>query len=198
MVGAAIPGVRIVVKIARDRARAVVKIPSWEIADVRDALWGQNLGCMTLIDTQVPSAEDIFLDAKGNPLPPPAKGWTTTDAYVDGSLALPERKMGMSSITVRVQPERCTILDRPDRSISRITALPVRYGEETADGWYCPTAMAQDALSPDELGMVCGYMSSPIQGTARHLLVGRPRALYGTIHEERAPGVCVGTLGGQR
>ena len=53
-------------------------------------------------------------------------------------------------------------MDRPHRSISRIMALPVRYVEEIADGWYCPPAMTQDALSPDELEMVCGYMSSPM------------------------------------
>ena len=53
-------------------------------------------------------------------------------------------------------------MDRPNCSIGRIMALPVQYGEVTADGWYCPPAMAQDALSPDKLDMVCGYMSSPL------------------------------------
>ena len=79
---------------------------------------------------------------------------------MDGSLAHPDRDMGMSSIIARVQPEECTILDPPHRSIRRIMALLVRYEEEKADGWYCPRAMAQDALSPGELDMVCGYMSS--------------------------------------
>ena len=40
--------------------------------------------------------------------------------------------------------------------------MPVGYGEETADGWHCPPAMAQDALSPDELDVLCAYMSSPM------------------------------------
>ena len=195
---------RVVAKIALARGRAVVTFPSWEIHDAKDAPWVQDLRCMTLIDTQLPSTKDIFVDAQGNPLPPRAKGWTTTVAYVDESLAHPDRDMGMSSITARVQPEGCTIVDRPERSISRIMALPVRYWEETADGWCCPPAMAQDALSPDELDMVCGYMSSamvpggPIQGTARQVLVGRPCAPYGTLHEERVVGVCVGALGGPR
>ena len=69
---------------------------------------------MTLIDTQLPSAEDIFVDTHRNPLPPPAKGWITTVAYVDGSLAHPARDMKMSSITARVQLEGCTIVDRPN------------------------------------------------------------------------------------
>ena len=153
---------RVVAKIARERTRAVMTIPSWEIEDAEDAPLVQDLRCMTLMDTQVPSAEDIFVDAQGNPLPLPAKGWTTTVAYVDGSLAHPARHVGMSCITVRVQPEGSTIVDCPDRSISRIMALPVWYAEETADGWYCPPTMAQDILSPDELDISCGYMSSPM------------------------------------
>ena len=112
---------------------------------------------MTLIDTQLPSAEDIFLNAQKNPLPPPAKGWNTTVAYVYGSLAHPDCDMGMSSITARVQPEGCTIMDRPDHSISSIMALPVHFGEETTDCWYCPPGRAQEALSPDKQDMVCGY-----------------------------------------
>ena len=47
---------------------------SLDIVDTKDIPWVQDLGCMTLIDTQLQSAEDIFLDAQGNPLPPPAKG----------------------------------------------------------------------------------------------------------------------------
>ena len=97
---------------------------------------------MTLINTQLPLPKDIFVDAQGNTLPPPANSWTTTVANVDGSLAHPHRDMGMSSITARVQPEGGSIVDRPDRGISRIIALPVWYAEETADGWYCPPAMA--------------------------------------------------------
>ena len=145
---------RVLSKIARDRTPAGVTIPSWEIQDAKNAPWVQDLSCMTLIDTQVPSAEDPFLDAQGNSLPPPAKGWTTRVAYVDGSLAHPDRDMGMSSITARVQVEGCTPHDRPDHSISRIMALPVQYREAKADGWYCPPAMTQDALSPEELDMV--------------------------------------------
>ena len=152
----------VMVKIARNRARAVVNIASWEIGYAKGAPLVQGLRCMTLIDSQLPSAKDILMDAQGKPLPPPAKGWTTTVAYVDGSLANPDHDMGMSSITAKVQPEGCTLVDRPDRSISRIMALLVRYGGETADGWYCPRAMAQDALSADELDMVCGYMSNPM------------------------------------
>ena len=63
---------RVVAKIARGRARGVVTIPSWEIEDAKDAPWVQDLRCMTLIHTQLPSAEDIFVDAQGSPLPPPA------------------------------------------------------------------------------------------------------------------------------
>ena len=80
---------RVVAKIARDRARAVVTIPSWEIEDAKDAPWVQDLTFMTLIHTQLRSAEDIFVAAQGNPLPPPAKGWTTTVADVDRSLDHP-------------------------------------------------------------------------------------------------------------
>ena len=144
--------------IARDRAQAVVTIPSSEIEGTKDAFWVQARRCMTLIDTQLPYAEEIMVDTQGNPLPPTAMGWPTTVAYVDGSLDHTDRNMGMSSITVKVQPEGCTLMDHPDRSIGPIMALPVRSGEETADGWYCPPAMAQDALSPDDLDMVCGYM----------------------------------------
>ena len=144
----------VVAKIARDHAPAVLTIPSWEIQDAKDAPWVRDLRCMSLINTELPSADDICVDAQENPLPPPAKGWTTTFAYVDGSLAHPDRDMGMSSITARVQPEGCTIVDRPDRSICRIMALPVRYGEETADRRHCPPAIAQDALCPDELDVV--------------------------------------------
>ena len=128
--------------------------------DDKNAPWVQDLRCITLLDTQVPSAEDIFVDAKGEALPPPAKSWTTTVPYVDGSLAHPESDVGMSAITANVQPEECTILDHPNYSISRIMALLVRDDEETTDGWYCPPTMAQDALSPDELDMVCRYMSN--------------------------------------
>ena len=71
------------------------------------------------------------MDAQENPLPTPAKGWTTTVAYVDGSPAHADRDMGMLPITKKVQPEGCTIVNPPDRSISRIMALPVRYKEET-------------------------------------------------------------------
>ena len=153
---------RVVAKITRDRARVVVTIPSWEMEDATKAPWVQDLRCMTLINTQLPSADEIFVDAQGNPLPPPAKGCTTTVAYVGGSSAHPDRDMGIPSVTARVQPGGCTIMDYPDRSFSHIMALPVRDGEETADGWYCPPGMVQHALSPDELGMECGYMSSPM------------------------------------
>ena len=125
---------RLVARIAPDRALAVVTILSWEIEDTEYAPWVQDLRCMPLINTQLPSAEDIFVHAQGNLLPPPAKGWTTTVAYVDGSLAHPDRNMGMSSITVRVQSEKCTMVDPSNRSISRNKALLVRYGEETANG----------------------------------------------------------------
>ena len=153
---------RVVARIARDSAQAVLIIPSWEIKEAKDAPWVQDLRCMTLIATQLPAAEDIFVDAQGNPLPPPAKGPSTTVPWVDWSLAHPARDMGTFSIRARVQREKFTIVDRPDRSISRIMALPVRFREETADRWYCPLAMAQDALLPDELDTVCGYMSSPM------------------------------------
>ena len=113
----------LVAKIARDRARAVVTIPSWEIGDAKDAPAVQERKCITLINTQLSSAEDNFVDAPGNPLPPHARGWTTTVAYVDGSLGDPDGNMGTSSITARVQPERCRIVERPNRSVSRIRAL---------------------------------------------------------------------------
>ena len=194
---------RVVAKIARDRAQAVLIIPSLKIKEAKDAPWVQDLRCMILIATQLPAAQDIFVDAQGNPLPPPAKGPSTTVPYVDWSLAYPDRDMQMFSITARVQREGFTIVDRPDRSISRIMALPVRYRQETADRWYCPPAIAQDAPLPDELDMVCGYMSSPM-----HLGVpskGPPAkswwedpALLRTLHEERVHGVCVGALGGPK
>ena len=130
----------VVAKIARDRAQAVPIIPSWEIKEAKDAPWVQDLRCMTLIATQLPAAEDIFVHAQGNPLPPPAKGPSTTVPYVDWSLAHPDRDMQMFSIRARVQREGFTIVDRPDRSISRIMALPVRYREETAVRWYCPSS----------------------------------------------------------
>ena len=120
-------------KIARERARAVVTLPSWEILDAKDAPWVQDLRYMTLIDNQLPSTDDIFVDTQGNPLPPPAKVSTTTVAYVDGLLAQPDWDMGMSSITARVQPMGCTIVNRPGSSISRIMALLVQYGVETAE-----------------------------------------------------------------
>ena len=63
---------RVVAKIGRDRARAVVINPSWESWDAKDAPWVEDVRCMTLIDTQLFSTEDIFVDARGNPLPPPA------------------------------------------------------------------------------------------------------------------------------
>ena len=53
-------------------------------------------------------------------------------------------------------------MDRTDRSINGITAVPVRYGEETANGWYCRSKSARDALSPDELDIPCGCMSNPM------------------------------------
>ena len=149
-------------KIVCQRARAVVTIPSLEVEDAKDAGWVEDLRCMTLIDTQLPSIEDIYADAHGIPLPPPAEGWTTTVAYVDGCLAHPDRNMGMSSIRSGVRLEECTIVDRPNCIISRIMALLVCYGEETADGSNFPPRMAQDALSPHELELVCGYMSNPI------------------------------------
>ena len=117
---------------------------------------------MALIDTQLPFTEDIFVDAQGNPLPPPAKAGTTTVAYLDVSGAQPDRDLGMSSITAEVQPEGCTVVDRPDCSISGFMALPVRYAEEIADGWYCPPKMAPDDLSLDELDIVCGYVCNPM------------------------------------
>ena len=117
---------------------------------------------MTLIDTRLPSTEEIFVDAQQNPLPPLAKGPTTTIAYAVGSLGHPDCGVGMFSITAEVRPEGRTIADRLDRSISRIMALAVPYREETADGWYCPLKMARDALSPHELDMVFGYISDPM------------------------------------
>ena len=41
-------------KIARDRARAVVAIPSRKIEDVKDAPWVHNLRCIILMDTLLP------------------------------------------------------------------------------------------------------------------------------------------------
>ena len=148
------------VKIARNRALAVVSIPLWEIETVKDARWVEDLRVMTLIHTQLPWTEDIFVDIQGNPLPPPAKGWTTTVASLVGSLAHPDHDMGMSSIAAEVRWKGCTIVDRPSRSISRIMAPPVRYGEQTADGWCCRPKMAWDAFYQDELEMVCGYMAN--------------------------------------
>ena len=130
--------------------------------DAKDAPYVQDLRCMTLIDTQLRLAKYIFLGAQKNPLPPPAKRWTTTVAYVNGSLARTNPNMGMSSVTAKVQPEGCTLEDRPHRSISLIMGLPVRYGAQTADGWYCPPRTAQDALLQDELDMMCGYMLNPM------------------------------------
>ena len=100
---------RRVAKIADKRARPFVTIPPWEINDAKDAPWVQDLRCMTLIYTQLPSAEDIFADAHGH-----AKGWTTTVLYVGGSLAYPDRDMAMSCIMASVLREGCTIVDRPD------------------------------------------------------------------------------------
>ena len=54
------------------------------------------------------------------------------------------------------------MMDHPNRSICRTMALQVHYGEETGDGWYCSPAMAQDAICPDELDMVCQYILSPM------------------------------------
>ena len=47
---------RVVAIIACHRTRAVVTIPSSEIEDAKDAPWVHNLRCMTLINTQLPSA----------------------------------------------------------------------------------------------------------------------------------------------
>ena len=106
---------------------------------------------MTLIDTQRPSAADIFLDAQGKLLLPPAKVTTTTVARVGGPLAHPNRDMGMSSLTAKVQPQNCILVDALNGSISCSMVLPVQYGEETGEGCHC--------LLPHELDMVCGYMS---------------------------------------
>ena len=84
----------------------------------------EDLRCMTLTDTQFLSTGDIFVDAQGNPLPPPAKGRTITVTYMDVSLAVSDHDMGMSPITAKVRLEGL---------VSRIMALPVRYGKETAD-----------------------------------------------------------------
>ena len=94
------------------------------------------------------------MDAQRNPLPLPAKRSTTTVAYVDGSLAHPDRNIRFLSILAKVQLEACTIMDSPNRSISHIMALPLQYGGETADSWYCPPKMLRDASLPDELHMV--------------------------------------------
>ena len=145
--------------IIRDSAGAIVAVPTWEIEGAKDASWVQDLRCMTLIDTPIPSDERLFVDAQGRPLPPPAKGWSTTVAYPDGSLAHPDRDMGMSSISEQVQDGKCVVMDCLDRSIARIIALPERYGEETADGWYCPPKMAQNALASNEWDVVVWYMS---------------------------------------
>ena len=53
-------------------------------------------------------------------------------------------------------------MDRTDRSINGITTVPVRYGEETANGWYSLSKSARDALSPDELDILCGYVAIPM------------------------------------
>ena len=53
-------------------------------------------------------------------------------------------------------------MDRTDRSINGITTVPVRYGEETANGSCCPSKSARDALSPEELDILCGHMSIPM------------------------------------
>ena len=107
---------RVVAKITRDRARVVVTIPSWEMEDATNAPSVQDLRCMTLINTQLPSAVDIFVDAQGNPLPPPAKGLTTTVAYVAGSLAHLDCDMGMSPVKARVQPGGWQVLPTGDRT----------------------------------------------------------------------------------
>ena len=119
--------------------------------------WG-----MPLIHTQLPLTEVIFVEAQGIPPPPPTKGPTTTVAYVGVCLAQPDPDFGMSSITVEVQPEGCTIVDCPDGSIGHIMAPPVRYAEEIADDWYCTPKMARDAFSLDELDIVCGHMCNPM------------------------------------
>ena len=53
-------------------------------------------------------------------------------------------------------------MDPTDRSISGIMAVPVGYGEETANGWYCRSKSARDSLSPDELDILCGLMPIPM------------------------------------
>ena len=47
------------------------------------------------MDTQFPSDKGLFVDTQGHLLPLPAKGRYTTAAYVDGSLAGPERDVDM-------------------------------------------------------------------------------------------------------
>ena len=73
------------------------------------------------------------------------------------------RDMGMSSISARVETKDCVVIDSPERSMNRIMALPVRYRDERADGWYCPPKMAHDVLTPDELDKVVGYVSHPMR-----------------------------------
>ena len=101
---------------------------------------------------------------------PPGKTAATTCQWLDhhncicGWVAGPPRSQhGMSTITAKVQVGGCIIVDGPNRSISPIMALPVGYGEDTADDWYCLPTMAQDGLSLDDLDMVCAYMSNPMQ-----------------------------------
>ena len=42
--------------------------------DAKDAPCANNLRCTTLIDSQLPLIEKIFVDQQGNLLPPTAKG----------------------------------------------------------------------------------------------------------------------------
>ena len=141
--------------IPRNRISAIVAVSSLEIADAKTAPPVDDQRCMILIVTQLPWTEPDFVDTKGNPPPPPAKGWTTAVPCVERSPAHSDRDIWMSSITTEVRPEGCTKVDLPDRGITRIMALPVWHGEVIADHSYCPPNMARDTLSLEELDMVC-------------------------------------------
>ena len=127
---------RAVARIRKDRSKAVLVVPMGctEVEDTRD--WVVSLTNMTLNKVALPAGENVYQDAKGQPMTP--QRWPTELHYVDGGLE-------QADTTDFVCVNR--IIAEPPRQCFAVS--PVDIGEP------------EDLLTEEELDLVQGYMDQP-------------------------------------
>ena len=127
---------RAVAKIRKDRSKAVLVVPMGCTEEESTRDWVVSLTNMTLNKVTLPAGENVYQDAKGQPMPP--QRWPTEFHYVDGGL---EQADTTEFVCVN------GIIVEPWRQCFAVSLVDI--GE------------SEDLLTEEELDLVQGYMDQP-------------------------------------